>query len=315
MTNQVKAHCAILRLDQPIPENVPVGSEIKLKAIAMCPSGCDLSGGLVYLLADQQILATGNLVRSQDNPVSSETEQFSLKVPERVGSNSWVLLFGGHKVSSMLHEQASLTISLDTTPIETSLAVWDIRSPVIIGESFRVKVGVKSSRACALKGATVELLDSTGERKGIGRLGDCPWEGTTALYWTEIEAAAPQKEGPACWSVRFAAANSNLPHDHALADFTFVASRPPDRKLIIRIFDRETRTPIDEAQVRLGCFRTVTNASGLAEVEIPDGCYEVKAWMVAHELCPTTIEVTEDMKLELEAVPVPEEEPGALWTM
>ena len=107
----------------------------------------------------------------------------------------------------------------------------------------------------------------------------------------------------------------DLPHDHALAQFTFVAVKRPDHKLTIMIFDKETAAPIDNAQVRLGCFRTVTDASGLAELSVPDGHYEVKAWMVAHELCPTTIEVTKDMTLRLEAVALPEEDPGALWTM
>jgi hypothetical protein len=219
------------------------------------------------------------------------------------------------EISGKLHEQASLTISFATRPLATSLAVWDIPSPVIISTPFKVKVGVKISHACGLKGAAVELLDDTGKRKGTGRLGDCPWEGTTALYWAEIEATAPDNDGPTCWSARFPATESDLPHDHALAQFTFVAVRPPNHKLTIMIFDKETAAPIENAQVRLGCFRTVTDASGLAELSVPDGHYEVKAWMVAHELCPTTIEVTKDMTLRLEAVALPEEDLGVRWMM
>jgi hypothetical protein len=145
----------------------------------------------------------------------------------------------------------------------------------------------------------------------MGRLGDSPWAGTTALYWADIEVAGPDKEGSACWSARFAPTVSGLPHAEGLAQFSFVAVKPPDHKLTIMIVNKETVAPIENAQVRVGCFRSVTDASGLAELMVPDGRYELTAWMTSHELPPTTIEVTEDMTLRLEATALPEEDPNA----
>jgi hypothetical protein len=285
-----------------------------MKAMVMCPSGCDLSGGLVHVMDGEEILATNSLAAGEGAPVRSETEEFPVKAPVKVGSYSWRLLFPAQEIRGKLHRQVSVPISFATTPLATSLAVWDVPLPAIVGNPFKVKVGARSSGACALKGATVELVDDAGEVKGTGRLGDCPWEGTAALYWTEIEVTAPGQEGPAKWSAKFAESECDLPHDRGAAEFTFVAVRPPDHKLTIMVFDKETAAPIASAHVRLGCYRAVTDASGLAEVAVPDGHYEVKAWMSAHELCSTmAIEVTEDMTLRLEAVAVPEEDPAAMW--
>jgi hypothetical protein len=317
MTDKIEAHKTGLKLDQPVPESVPVASDIRLKAEVICPSGCDLQGGVVHVLAGEEILATNTLVAISGAPARSETEEFSVKAPRKVGSFSWRLVFPGQEIGGKLHGPVSLPISFATKALAASLAVWDVPSPVTIGRPFKVKVGVKSSGASALKGAAVELLDDTGEIKGAGRLGDSPWAGTSALYWTEIEVSAPGKEGPTCWSARFADTECDLPHDQGQAEFSFVAVRPPDHKLTILIVDQETAAPIENAHVRLGYFRAVTSTSGLAEVSVPDGHYELKAWMTAHELSPATmqVDVAEDMTLRLEAVPVPEEDPSAMWSM
>jgi hypothetical protein len=314
MTNKVEAHHVSLRLDEPLPEHVMVGSQIRLKAKAMCPLGCDVDGAVVHLVAGQEVLATSRLVASQDDSAWRETKELSAAAPERLGSFSWLLVFVGQEIGGTPHGQVSLAVLFATEPVATSLAVWDVPATVVIGEAFRIKVGVKSSSACMLEGAEVEILDETGTRKGTGRLGGSPWAGTTALYWAEIEAAGPDKEGPAYWSARFPPTESGLPHDSGLAEFSFVAVKPPDHKLTIIIFDKETAAPIENAQVRLGCFRTATDASGVAELSVPDGHYELTAWIASHELSPMGIEVTEDMELRLQAVALPDEDPyAALW--
>lgn len=314
MTNKPETHHVSLELVQPLAENVPVASDIRLKAKAACSFGCDLSGAIVHLVAGQEILAASRLVASPNDAAWSETEEFSVQAPETLGSFSWLVLFEGGEVGGVPHEQGSLPISFATAPIAVSLAVWDIPATAVVGEPFRIKVGVKSSRACALKGAEVEVLDDNGVRKDLGRLGDSPWAGTTALYWAEIEVAGPDKDGSACWSARFPPTVSGLAHGQGLAQFSFVAVKPPDHKLTIMVFDKETAAPIENARLRVGCFRIATDASGLAELRVADGHYEVTAWMTSHELPPTTIEVTEDMMLRLEAAALPDEDPYAsMW--
>ena len=55
MTNKLETHHVSLKLDQPLAENVPVASDIRLKVKAVCSFGCDLSGATVHLVAGQEI--------------------------------------------------------------------------------------------------------------------------------------------------------------------------------------------------------------------------------------------------------------------
>ena len=50
MTNKPKIHHVSLKSDQPLAENIPVASDIRLKAKAVCLFGCDLSGATIHLL-------------------------------------------------------------------------------------------------------------------------------------------------------------------------------------------------------------------------------------------------------------------------
>jgi len=281
-----------------------VASHVQLTASVTCSAGCNLSGGRISLISGEHILDSGSLI-------ANEKAQFLIQAPAKLGSYRWRLFFAGDD----FHEQASLTLTFATTPIITSMAVWDISSPVIVGERFKIKVGVKSSHGSALTGALVEILDSNGECKGVGKLGALPWEGTAALYWAEFEVTAPSEDGPTRWSAKFGANENGLAHDEAVLPFTFVAVNPPDHKLTIVILDKETEAPIQEAHVRLGYFRAVTDADGRADLAMPGGKHEVQAWMVSHELAPTVIDVKEDMTIRLKATAIPEEDPGARWSM
>jgi len=189
----------------------------------------------------------------------------------------------------------------------------DVPATAVVGEPFRIKVGVKSSRACGLKGAEVEVLDDNGVRKGMGSLGDSPWPAQPHFIGPRSKSPVPIRTVPHAGRRDFPNCERPAARPGAGA-VSFVAVRPPDHKLTIMIFDKETAAPIENAQVRVGCFRIATDASGLAELTVPDGRYEVTAWMTSHELPPTTIEVTEDMMLRLEATALPEEDPNAwLW--
>jgi hypothetical protein len=206
-----------------------------------------------------------------------------------------------------------MTISFATVPIGASVAVWDVPSPVTIGQTFKLKAGVKSAQACVLKDSVVEVLDETGEVKGAGTIGDSPWLGTNALYWTEIEVTAPFNDGPACWRARFVGGEWILPHEPSQFEFTFAAVRQGDHKLTVTVVDKDTGAPIENGHVRLGYYRAVTDASGVAELSIPAGNYELTTWMTGHETKPMPIEVKEDLVLRLEADAVPEEDPAAMW--
>src|SRR5205807_3384994 len=93
-----------------------------------------------------------------------------------------------------------------TTLAETSLAIWDVPLAVAAGERFAVSIGARSSIGCMLRERIVEVLDPSGTVAASGRLGEVPWPGTAALFWTKVELRAPLVPGLAAFMVRFDAA-------------------------------------------------------------------------------------------------------------
>src|SRR5258705_3914007 len=77
----------------------------------------------------------------------------------------------------------------------TSLAVWDLPSPIVVGRRAKLKVGVSCPDGCNLSGTSVDVYNDTGQRIGTGSLGSTPWPATVALYWAELDIAPPEAEG------------------------------------------------------------------------------------------------------------------------
>src|SRR5689334_3204423 len=120
------------------------------------------------------------------------------------------------------------TLEKDTLH-QTSLAVWDIPTPAA-GARFSVKVGAKSSAGCALGGGRVEVLDGDAV-VATACLGEAPWPGTDALFWTEVELQAPDKPGLVILAVRFHAAELDEPHEGASAPFRVSVIARPEHTL------------------------------------------------------------------------------------
>jgi hypothetical protein len=174
-------------------------------------------------------------------------------------------------------------------------------------DRFAIMVGAKSSGACALNGAMVEIRDDTGGVAGKGMLGDTPWPGTEALYWVEIALDGPRREGPLCWSAAFAATNLALPHLAASAEFSFTAVRPPEHRVAVTVSESDTATPVEETQVALGPWRAATDKTGTAHLEVPAGTYDLAVWKSGFEAASRTVEITADASVAFELVRLPEE--------
>src|SRR5207344_810693 len=138
---------------------------------------------------------------------------------------------------------------------------------VVTGETFEIAVGAKSESGCALTGTEIEVCDQAGTVLGRGRLGDTPWPGTSALYWTPVALTAPTAPGMLTWSVRYAASGAELPHAGSSGVFSFVVAPPPEHRLTVQVAAQEG--PIGDAHVRLGAFRAVTDAQGRAQLHLP----------------------------------------------
>jgi hypothetical protein len=76
-------------------------------------------------------------------------------------------------------------------PHRTSLAVWDVPATAVAGERFVVKVGAKSSADCDLRRRHVGVCDAAGAVVASVELGNAPWPGSSALYFSLLSMPGP----------------------------------------------------------------------------------------------------------------------------
>jgi hypothetical protein len=128
-----------------------------------------------------------------------------------------------------------------------------------------------------------------------------------------VALAAPPNEGQWSWSVRFAATELDLPHEDCSAVFNLRTVRPPEHRLTVRVVASETSEPIDDAHIRIGAYRAVTDPAGRAEIELPKGRYELFVWKAGFEAPEQTVQIDADINVEVAAITLPEEDPDAIW--
>lgn len=196
-----------------------------------------------------------------------------------------------------------------TDPHPTSIAVWDVPSPVVVNSAFTVTVGTKCSLACQLAGQPVVVRDEAGSTVGEGSLGDAPWPGTSALYGVALRLTAPAGEGMCAWSITFAGMESETPHEDASATFRFRTARPPEHRVTVTVIDRNTGAPVENVQVRLDVYRASTNEGGRAHLEVPSGRYVLNLWKAGYDTQSKTVEVTESVTIQVKAVCAPDTDP------
>jgi hypothetical protein len=263
----------------------------------------------------EETVTTHRLAIYDEQHGHNETEAFVVKAPEQLGQYVWKIVFPNQQIVDAVYQESELPFYFKTKPQSTSLAVWAVPSPVLQGSQFKVKVGVKSTWAYALKGALIEILDESGTRAGGGALGDSPWPGTSALYWAEIELIAPRSEGVYSWSARFAARELALPHDGACGKFSFAITAPPQHTVTVKVVVKETEEPLAHARVRVGVFQCTTDATGSALLQIPNGLHRLTAWSPGYEASSRIVEIAGDTVLQIEQVPLPQRDPYAEWMM
>jgi hypothetical protein len=310
---ETESHSTAIALIEPAPAEITAGSDVAVKVAVSCSAGCDLCGLPLTVQgpADDQSECTLATCESGSN----ESTEITLKAPRQIGPQTWRIAFAPHEADGIRHDGCSLALTINSIPHGTSLAVWDIPSPVLMGQPFTIKVGAKSAANSDLKALDIAVHDASGVAAARGRLRETPWPGTTALYWDEVELTAPTEEGLRTWSVRFAAEGLALPHDGTAAEFSAMVARPPEHRLTVKVIEQKSKAPIEDVQVRLGPFRGTTDPAGIAEVMMPKGTYDLHVWKAAYEAAGRPIEIKGDLSIEVEAVLVPEEDPDNAWTM
>ena len=298
-------------MPEPPPTEVAAGAGFDVKLTVSCAFGCELRGLPLRIDAPDGTVSTAIPSASEGDGAIA----FTLKAPPRVGEHAFVVSLPPCAVGGVPHEEAVLTLSIKTVPNATSLAVWEIPSPVTVGDRFTVTVGAKSAAGCTLQGTSIDVCDGSGAVVARGALGDTPWPGTSALYWTQLELIAPAEAGVCSWSARFAGTDVELPHDGAAYAFSVAVIGRPEHRLTVKVVESETANPIEDVEVRLGPYRAATDLAGLAEIDIAKGTYELNIWKVGYESPARMVAIDADAAVEVAAAVLPEEDPDAVWAM
>jgi hypothetical protein len=319
-----------IRLDRkrPFPESVDCGAPFTFTIAVETDSGCDLAGA-PFCITDEadETVARGELPQivritpeseaydPRHGPVDlRDSAEITVTAPAKIGSFSWTFILPEHVTGNIRHEAASLAIEFTTREHTASLAVWHNPTPVTVGSSFRFKAGAKCTAGCPLSGETIEVLDVDGAVVAQAVLGEAPWQGTSGLYWTTVEAPAPTALGHFRWSVRMAPPENGLPHGKpSPASFSFVTMNPPEHQIAIEIVEQETGAPVPSAQVRLGPHRAATNEAGSVRFQVPGGEFRMTIWKKNHKVPEQILQVDRDLALRIEAKVIPEEDPYSFY--
>jgi hypothetical protein len=307
-----RTHPTSVALSRPLAAEVDAGTNIVLKITVSCPYGCDLRGRVIDVIAPGgAVVARSGLADFADH--ANETTDFAFMAPDEVGEYSWTLMFPKHQAEGLVHQEGSLPITVRTMAHDTSLAVWGVPSPIVIDHPFRIHVGATCSAGCDLKGKEIQICDETGASMARGELGETPWDGTRALYWTEVDLVAPAREGATSRSIRFAPTELQLPHGGASARFGFETVKPPRYSVTVKVVQKDVGTPVENAQVRLGVYFACSDQTGLARVAMPQGTYGLDVLKTGYEALSRVLDVNGDVTVEVEVAVVPPENPDAYW--
>jgi hypothetical protein len=321
-----EAHAIELDLFEALPAELDMAAPFWLDVALSVKPGCDLTGAAYRVLDGAMVVAEGvlppiirfdpdsNDCDPRNGPIDRRDHvRIALGAPRALGAFQWRLVLPAQDLGGIVLAEAALTFGFSTGQHRTSLAAWDVPSPVTAGEKFVLKVGAKCTACCALSGRQVELRDHLGDLLGVGHLGEAVWPGADGLYWTEIEALAPGDEGLHAVTVMFPARDHALPHQGAAAAFSFMVAAPGRHRVSVAVVERETGAPIPEAQVRLGVYRTASDQAGIARFTAPSGSHRLFVWKAEFAVPEQVIDVACDLDLRIEAEALPPEDPYARW--
>ena len=202
----------------------------------------------------------------------------------------------------------------DETAHGTSLAVWEVTSPVVARCRASLKAGITCSCGCNLAGTRLEVYNEAGVRVGGAVARPEPWPGTQGLYWASIDVTAPDAEGDHIWTVGAAAhtvsdeSGTGTPHEPAIFTHRFVVSRAGEHTVTVAVVEKGSGAPVPGVELRMGMFKATTSDAGTALLHVPRGTYDVIAWKMGYELQSQMAHVGADRVVQLELIAASEPE-------
>lgn len=197
----------------------------------------------------------------------------------------------------------------------TSLAVWGITSPLVLGTHFTVKVGGKCSAGCNLAGQAVEIYDHTGTSVASGTLGGIPYSDAVDLYWTEVVLKAPAMQGAYVWEAKLSKPSLELPHEAASLKFGFSAAAQAQHTVTLVVVNQATKAPVAKAHVMLRPYSGTTDDQGVVTLTAAAGEYKLFITKGEYDTYETKVTVAGDATIEAEMIPAlfREDYRGNLW--
>jgi hypothetical protein len=291
-------------------KTIDAGTPLSFAVTAAFPEGVRGDSATYSIQDGAKLIAQGDLPTTGEDGALP----FSLSSPETAGEHRWRLTIASAANPKGERYEGTLAFAFTSISHATSLAVWDTPSPAIRGKKFRIKVAAKCTSACLLSGETIEVRDETGKLIASAALGDSAWSETASLYWTDVILTAPRTLKLHEWTVRFTPARHKLPHANAEARFTFMVAKEPAHSVSVKVIDKKTKAPVTGAQIRLGLYRAVTGEKGSARLDVSKGEFPLVVTRAGYEIPERSLTVAKDMRIQVVAEKLPEEDPYAAWT-
>ncbi len=267
------------------------------------------------MVKDQDGDDRGSVELSEFDGETSKTSEFVVKVPVKVGAYTWLAVCPAFVKEGISYIQATAPISFTVEPHTTNVVAWDIPSAIVVGERFRIKVGIKCSDECDLTNRDFGIYDHEGAQVATGTLRGDRWPGTSGLYFAEVELKAPTGKGLYTWSVKapewdFTVSGSDVGILHAEGSISFgvrVVSHP-EYAVTVEAVDKVSQTPLRGARVVMHPYKAVTDERGVAQVRVAKGAYKLFVSQTQYLTFGLPVEVTADMtaRAELYLEPVPD---------
>jgi hypothetical protein len=282
---------------------VDAGAELTLEATVECSPVRDLRG-LTLFIAGAEVCSVE--LTDFDGAIN-RTREFVVKAPVAPGEYTWSAVFPPVEEEGISYSQASTPIPFKVKPHTTHIVVWDTPSAVVVGERFRIKVGMKCSSECDLGRRDFGIYDHDGKQVVTSKVSGDRWP-STGLHVAEVELQAPAREGLQTWSVRSIGADNAIPHDEASVSFGIRVVSHPDCRIRVEAIDQASHAPLSGARVVMHPYHAVTDEHGVAEVRAAKGTYQLFVTQTDYLTFGLPVGVTEDMTViaELELEPVPE---------
>lgn len=196
-----------------------------------------------------------------------------------------------------------------------SVVVWDIPSAIVVGEKFRMKVGIKCADECDLANTEFGIFDASGTQVGAGTLPAERWPGTV-LHVVEVELDAPAQEALYTWSVKVRSTSlqtnsepdGEIVHAEESINFGVRVVGHPEFMVTVETVDAGDQRPLSGARVVMHPYRAVTDEGGIAKVRVAKGTYKLFVSQSRYVTFGLPVDVDGDMtaRAELYVEPVTE---------